>query len=184
MAGALLDFQLNATNHTAGMGVNDLVVAGALDLSGGATLNVNGIGGSLTAGDYDLIQFAGQLTGSATDIALGAIPLGGGLSASILIDSDSVNLRIVAASLMGDYNGDGKVDAADYVVWRKDPTNPAHGYVSDPSDGYNLWRANFGNPPGSGSGSGLSTDASVPEPAALLLVALSMALVYCGRRRT
>jgi hypothetical protein len=40
--------------------------------------------------------------------------------------------------LMADYNGDGNVDAADYVVWRKDPANNG----GDP-DGYDTWRANF-----------------------------------------
>jgi hypothetical protein len=42
-------------------------------------------------------------------------------------------------ALMGDYNGDGSVDAADYVVWRKDPAS----FGGDP-DGYNTWRADFG----------------------------------------
>jgi len=36
------------------------------------------------------------------------------------------------ATLNGDYNGDGKVDAADYVAWRKDPAD--HGGTPD---GYN-----------------------------------------------
>ena len=39
----------------------------------------------------------------------------------------------------GDHNGDGRVDAADYVTWR---SNPA-GHGGNP--GYTLWRANFGN---------------------------------------
>ena len=39
------------------------------------------------------------------------------------------------STVPGDYNGDGSVDAADYVVWRKtDGDNPA---------GYGLWRTNF-----------------------------------------
>jgi rhamnogalacturonan endolyase len=53
-------------------------------------------------------------------------------------------------SLVGDYNADGNVDAADYVVWRK-----ANGSTTDlHADGnkngivdeedYDLWRANFG----------------------------------------
>ncbi|HEX2475880.1 MAG TPA: PEP-CTERM sorting domain-containing protein [Lacipirellulaceae bacterium] len=37
--------------------------------------------------------------------------------------------------LTGDYNGNGKVDAADYVVWRKTNING--------QQGYNDWRANF-----------------------------------------
>jgi hypothetical protein len=39
----------------------------------------------------------------------------------------------------GDYNENGTVDAADYVVWRNDPDS--HG--GNPA-GYNTWRANFG----------------------------------------
>jgi hypothetical protein len=39
----------------------------------------------------------------------------------------------------GDYNENGTVDAADYVLWRNDPAS--HG--GSPA-GYNTWRANFG----------------------------------------
>jgi len=55
------------------------------------------------------------------------------------------------SGLTGDYNGDGTVDAADYVVWRKtvDQTGENlaadgdHSGAVDAAD-YNLWRANFG----------------------------------------
>ena len=176
LTSGILDFQLDATTHTAGSGINDLIVdTGALDLSGGATLNVTGIGGNLSVGDYDLIQFASGFTGAAMDISLGTIPLASGFSASIVIDSDSVNLHIASGGLPGDYNGDGKVNAADYVVWRKDPA----GHGGTPG-GYNTWRANFGNPPGSGSGS-LST-AGVPEPTTFALVGLLGSLLIVKRR--
>jgi hypothetical protein len=46
-----------------------------------------------------------------------------------------------SGGLTGDYNGDGKVDAADYVVWRKTNING--------QQGYNDWRANFNNATGS-----------------------------------
>ncbi|MEX0641140.1 MAG: hypothetical protein WD468_00485 [Pirellulales bacterium] len=179
--GGILDFQLNSTNHTAGSTFNDLIIInndGPLDLTGGATLNVAGVGGNLTAGDYDLIQFGGTttVTGTTSNIALGTIPLGAGLSASIIFDADSVNLRI-AAGLEGDFNNDGEVDAADYVVWRKtlgDNTN------------YNKWRTNFGT--GSGAASVLSADASapVPEPASALLMVFAITALCLGiapRRR-
>jgi hypothetical protein len=61
------------------------------------------------------------------------------------LDLPNGRLRYFAEAppeLEGDYNGDGGVDAADYVWWRKnDGGNPA---------GYNTWRANFGATGGGG----------------------------------
>jgi hypothetical protein len=75
----------------------------------------------------------------------------------------------------GDYNLDGSVNAADYVVWRKDPGS--HGGAG----GYDIWRQNFNNPPGSGSG--LDSTSSVPEPASVVLLLIGLA-AFAGRRRT
>ena len=54
--------------------------------------------------------------------------------------------------LPGDFNSDGKVDAGDYVTWRKNEvTNAAlanDNGVGNQADRFTLWRANFGNPPG------------------------------------
>jgi hypothetical protein len=80
-------------------------------------------------------------------------------------------------SLDGDYNGDGTVDAADYVLWRKDPDSPNNGAP----DGYNTWRAHFGETAGSGAGIGT---AAVPEPTTYMLGLLgcaSLALLHRGR---
>jgi hypothetical protein len=84
-------------------------------------------------------------------------------------------LELSLAALAGDYNGDGKVNAADYVLWRKDPAS--HG--NDPG-GYNAWRANFGSPPGSGAGAG-SQFGAVPEPSAIVLL-LGIAFAASARR--
>ncbi|MEX0610927.1 MAG: LamG domain-containing protein [Pirellulales bacterium] len=73
-------------------------------------------------------------------------------------------------ALTGDYNDDGSVDAADYVVWRKTGING--------QDGYNDWRANFGMM-APGSGSSLSNTA-VPEPACFVLAVIA---VLGGARR-
>jgi hypothetical protein len=62
----------------------------------------------------------------------------------------------------GDFNGDGTVDAADYVMWRKTGDPPGH---------YNTWRTNFGN---SGSGAGGSSNATVPEPATSALIFIAI----------
>jgi hypothetical protein len=86
---------------------------------------------------------------------------------------------IPPAALPGDYNSDGAVNAADYVVWRHDPAN--HGGTPD---GYNVWRSKFGE--GSGAGNGLVGGTAVPEPSALALLTVIASLclgVYDGRRR-
>ena len=60
------------------------------------------------------------------------------------------------AVINADYNDDGIVNAADYVVWRKTDGTQA---------GFNNWRANFGKTvAGGGAGAGGSVSA-VPEPA-------------------
>lgn len=73
--------------------------------------------------------------------------------------------------LAGDYNGDGVVSAADYVVWRNNlgetvelPGDTTPGVVTQQD--YDVWVLNFGNS-ASGSGSQL---AAVPEPTATLLI--------------
>jgi hypothetical protein len=96
---------------------------------------------------------------------------------SIVYNPTSVVLHVAAGGgLPGDFNSDGKVDAGDYVVWRKGGSpNP-----NSPTD-YDTWRANFGNPPGAGSGA-LANGSSVPEPASVLLVMMGLAALAGSRR--
>lgn len=85
----------------------------------------------------------------------------------------------------GDYNNDGKVDAADYVLWRNG--GPLANEVDTPGTvnaaDYDAWRARFGNSAGSGSSAGLSAGA-VPEPVAatLALVGVFSSLLVGNRR--
>jgi len=76
--------------------------------------------------------------------------------------------------LAGDYNHDGKVDAADYVTWRNNPG--ANG--GDPA-GYNTWRANFGLP-GAGLGAGAG---AVPEPTGVAMLVIGMLITGYRQRR-
>ncbi len=82
--------------------------------------------------------------------------------------------EVPPVGVAGDYNADGVVDAADYVVWRKDPT----AFGGDP-DGYNTWRTNFGRASGPGSGLGAG---SVPEPVSWLLAVLLVSAVIALKR--
>ena len=86
--------------------------------------------------------------------------------------------------LLGDYNNDGKVDAADYVKWRKNTTNSAlpndNGLTTQPAR-FNLWRSNFGDMLGSGS----DGSQAVPEPGScLLLLVAALHLAAIDRRNS
>jgi hypothetical protein len=85
--------------------------------------------------------------------------------------------------LLGDYNDNGSVDAADYVLWRDGgPLNNegASPNVVDQAD-YDFWRARFG----ASSGGGTASAAAVPEPGSSLLAVLAlMGVGLFGRNPT
>jgi hypothetical protein len=104
--------------------------------------------------------------------------------------SDSAIAELAAAvspAVLGDFNSDGFVDAADYTIWRDNLGGDASALNGNGSGSptvvgadYDLWRANFGNPT---SGS-LGAANSVPEPASLVsLVAIASAFATIFRRR-
>jgi hypothetical protein len=74
--------------------------------------------------------------------------------------------RFVAAAAAPDFNGDGVVDAADYVAWRK-----GLGTTYAQAD-YAIWRGNFGaTAAGAGAtGSASAVLATVPEPSSIVLL--------------
>jgi probable HAF family extracellular repeat protein len=84
-------------------------------------------------------------------------------------------IAVVPVELPGDFNLDGTIDAADYVVWRKNSGTP---------ESYNTWRANFGATLGKGVGGSVSHNA-VPEPHSLLLFTVTVpSLLGLGRSRS
>lgn len=95
--------------------------------------------------------------------------------AAMLATPNPNTAPVESEDLPGDYNGDGSVDAADYVVWRKNPG----AFGGDPA-GYNTWRMNFGAPDGAASVLGAS---AVPEPTAAILAVLAIAMGALRRTR-
>jgi hypothetical protein len=83
--------------------------------------------------------------------------------------------------LPGDFNADGTVDAADYVVWRKGLG------ATYTQDDYGAWRAHFGASLSPGSGATLPSaeplSAAVPESASLLTLLSAVLLILTRRCR-
>ena len=87
--------------------------------------------------------------------------------------------------LAGDYNRDGSVDGADYVVWRRAmqgdvnlAADGSHNGVIDQAD-YDVWRTNFGT---TAAGSAASVQA-VPEPEGCLLFFMALIVSQSARQR-
>ncbi len=85
-------------------------------------------------------------------------------------DYDNFNVTLNFVPVFGDYNHDGMVDAADYVIWRK---------TDGSQQGYDTWRLHFGEAVASGSGG--AANAAVPEPITFVLLMIAAA-GWCFRQ--
>ena len=132
----------------------------------------------------DLHSYLAGLTTTLVESEATGIDDNGNIS-GIGYDADENLYAILWTALsgvLGDYNNNGKVDASDYVRWRKG-TAPLYNEVatigSNTPQDYTEWRSRFGNPPGSGSS---IESASVPEPSTLLLLGIG-AISRLGYRK-
>jgi probable HAF family extracellular repeat protein len=131
-------------------------VGGAYIYENGVVTNLNTLipaGSGMSLSTAMGINNAGQIIGYA---------LSGGETHAFLL----------TPILPGDFNSDGVVDAADYVVWRQGLG------TTYAQDDFNTWRANFGATLGGGAGAGSSEHATspiVPEPASVLLLVFGAA---------
>ena len=118
-------------------------------------------------------SFLSDSGGTTMSAAVPTSGLGNIFSATLAPRSIATFIIPAVATLDGDFNGDGTVDATDYTVWRDGLGSP---YTEDD---YLTWKANFGATlPGGGSGA-----LSVPEPAGWLLgLTTLLAAPHLGRR--
>jgi uncharacterized protein YjbI with pentapeptide repeats len=102
--------------------------------------------------------------------------------ASFTNGTQGVFVSSLVAHLPGDFNNDGTVDSADYVVWRKGlGTTYTH-------DDFDVWRAHFGDVLNAGIGSGGAGSANslspaVPEPTSIALAVAALGVVALRPRR-
>jgi T5SS/PEP-CTERM-associated repeat protein len=156
-------------------GTYDLVsITGNANLGGELELAM--LNGFVPSGStmFTVLNAAGGIAGAFSNVANGQRLATIDGSGSFLVhygpgSSFSPNQIVlnsfVFVALAGDFNRDNKVDAADYVMWRKTDGSPG---------GYDAWRTNFGRTAGSGSAS----NTTVPEPSTAWMFALSATIGF------
>jgi Beta-propeller repeat len=124
---------------------------------------------SLAVDTSDNLYLAGRTDGSPFSANLGM--------------SDAYLVKLIPA-LPGDYNHNGIVDAADYTVWRDSLGRTGTLLAADGNGNgridagdYETWKSNFGNH----SGSGADAKIAVPEPGALLMLAVGILVISVPR---
>jgi hypothetical protein len=160
---------IELAGSTPGTQYDQLHVTGQLSLGG--TLQVSLIDSFVPVSGqaFDILDW-GSRVGTFASLSLPA--LSGGLSWNT---SQLYTAGILSVGLPGDYNANGTVDGADYVVWRKAGGTP---------EAYSLWRAHYGEPPsGAASSYANSPLSAVPEPSTVLLLILAAANAPIRRGR-
>jgi T5SS/PEP-CTERM-associated repeat protein len=182
---------------------DQLLVTGKATLDG--TLRVATIGGFMpTMGDvFEVLRADGGILDAFATLTLPL--LAPNLDWNIIYSDFAVLLQVIS-TLSGDYNADGVVDAADYVVWRSalgqavvvgfGADGDASGTIDDGD--YTVWRANFGDtagaaavvaagataglPSSAGTTGSASASAVAPEPGTLFLICLGAVIRFPLRR--
>jgi hypothetical protein len=183
---SLATLQIELGGTTAGTNFDVVTIGGPTDLSG--TLAVSLINAFVPAsGDtFQILTSGDDISGSFTTELLPALP--GGLSLDVEYTQNRVVL--LTTGVLGDYDGNGVVDAGDYLVWRKTFGQTGNGLPADGNgDGqvndadYGVWREHFGETAGNGGSSGRAS-AAIPEPGVAALLIVAAGGWYLQRRRS
>jgi hypothetical protein len=99
--------------------------------------------------------------------------------------SGSVRIADVLVTSPADYNRNGAVDAADYVLWQDRLGQMGAGLAADGNNNgqvdagdYDVWRANFGKSAGGAGAVAELTGGTVPEPATTILLFMASVTVH------
>ena len=174
IAGGILEIDLASL-----AGHDELTITGSAALAGTLVVSLLDNFVPQPGSEFEILTAAGFGGSKFTNANLPSLP--GGLLWNINYGMNAVTLLVTGP---GDYNNNGAVDAADYVLWCANqgtnnvlPNDPIGGTIGTAQ--YDQWRGHFGQ--SGGSGSGAATNVAVPEPATLLL--LTFAAAGCCVRR-
>jgi hypothetical protein len=153
------------------------------------TTEANGSAGPADLGAWDLRTFGMYYDG----LAVGAVYDSGGRRLHGMMDELYIFTRalseaeigmlynIAPPGVSGDYNNNGTVDAADYVLWRDG--GPLQNEGDTPGTvnqaDYEFWRASFGKVAGGPAAAG-----AVPEPATIAMLLACLSVAAASRRRS
>lgn len=165
---------------------HDMIASsGSVSLAGQLQLQVSLATFLPDAGDeFTLFTALNGVSGSFANSA-SLITVSGGTRIIWALAYNPQSVVLQAASVIaldGDYNGNGIVDAADFVIWRRAiatgnlAADGNHDGVINTQD-YTVWRNRFGNSLGTGT-----TVSSIPEPNAILPFSVAI-LWLLGRGR-
>ena len=169
--------QIELGGNTPGADYDQLLVSGAVSLNGTLQVSLLNPFVPLAGNAFNIIDGA-TISGAFSTVQLPTLSAGLMWNASQLYTAG-----VLSVTILGDYNGNGTIDAADYTVWRDTlgsltnlTANGNGNSVIDAGD-YGVWKQNFGRTSGSSAG---ATNA-VPEPMGLLMILTGMLMLFFRR---
>jgi autotransporter-associated beta strand protein len=161
--------------------IDMLTVSGSLDITN-AILDFDNLGSAALGGGPYVFASYGSLIGSAFSSVVDP-PAGFSIDYSYLGNQ----IALISSTVQsGDFDGDGDVDGADFVVWQTNfpktgtgsqSTGDANGDGNVDGGDFAVWQDQFPTPSGGGA-------SPVPEPGAVALAAIGFISVFvCLRKK-
>jgi GH18 family chitinase len=165
--------------------------------AGANTLSASIFGSGANVGNFASASFPWAMTAQSsaafnptiTQLQFSSLYQGSFTVSNVWIGS-SADFFALPSSANGDFNGDGVVDGADIIVWKKLENlsgtllpADADGDGTVDQDDLLVWQRNYGRVLSGGGGFTESSQSNVPEPTALLLAAAAGIMAMSVRRR-